>query len=69
MPDYRKNGRMTMTTPYKKTFYLASVSVLFVFSAAMGFLLNEIYEERYNLQEAPAVVEAKPEKMRSFQWQ
>ena len=69
MPDYRKNGLMTMTTPYKKTFYLASVSVLFVFSAAMGFLLNEIYEERYNLQETPAVVEAKPEKMRSFQWQ
>ena len=56
-----------MTTPYKKTFYLASVSVLFVFSASMGFLLNEIYEGRYNLQETPAVVEAKPEKMRSFQ--
>lgn len=59
-----------MTTSYKKTFYVATACVLFVFSTAMGFLLNEVYEERYNLPEkAIAAVDAEPEKPRTFRWQ
>ncbi len=58
-----------MTTPYKKTFYLATACVLFVFSAAMGFLLNEVYEGQYNLPEKTVTADAEPEKPRSFQWQ
>ena len=59
-----------METPYKKTFYLATACLLFACSAAMGFLLNEVYEERYNLPEQPNVsADIEPQKPRSFQWQ
>ena len=59
-----------METPYKKTFYLAMACVLFVCSAAMGFLLNEVYENHYNLPEQPIVsADIQPQKPRSFQWE
>ncbi len=58
----------------KKTFYLAVFCVLFTGAAAMGFLLNEIYEERYNLPESSSEqnimsADAEPQKQRTFQWQ
>ena len=65
-----QNGMMTMETPYKKTFYLAMACVLFVCSAAMGFLLNEVYENHYNLPEQSIVsADIEPQKPRSFQWE
>ncbi len=56
----------------RKTFYVAVICVLFAASAAMGFLLNEIYEGRYNLKEQGGAVvsaDAEPQKPRTFQWQ
>ena len=59
-----------METTHKKSFYLAAACLLFTFSAAMGFLLNEVYEERYNLPEQPIVsADTEPQKPRQFQWE
>ena len=50
-----------------RKFYGAAACLLFVFSAAMGFLLNEVYEGNYNLPESEvraAVIQA--QKPRQF---
>ena len=46
----KKDGLINMAANSKK-FFTAVACLLFVFSAAMGFLLNEIYEGHYNLPE------------------
>jgi len=53
-----------------KTFYTAAACLLFVFSAAMGFLLNEVYEGHYNLPEQEALsADSAPQKPRQFCWE
>lgn len=53
-----------------RRFIGASVCLLFAFSAALGFLLEEIHAERYNLP-ADAILQAdsEPEKPRTFCWE
>lgn len=59
-----------MKAPHEKIFYLAVACVLFVSATAIGFLLNEIYEGRYNLPEEPiASADTQPQKPRRFQWE
>lgn len=61
---------MRMNAPHKKIFYSAAACLLFVSATAMGYLLNEIYEGRYNLPEEPLVsADTQPQKPRSFQWE
>lgn len=60
---------MNMAANSKK-FFTAAACLLFVFSAAMGFLLNEIYEGHYNLPEQGIVsADSQPQKPRQFCWE
>ncbi len=59
---------------YTKFFYLATFCMLFAGSTALGYLMNEIYEERYNLPEQLAEqqilsADSEPQKPRTFRWQ
>lgn len=55
---------------YNKKFLAAVFCLLFVFSAAMGFLLNEILEEHYNLPEQEILsADSAPQKPRQFRWE
>ena len=53
-----------------RKFFMAGACLLFVFSAAMGFLLNEIYEGHYNLPEQESqLADTEPQKPRQFYWE
>lgn len=58
-----------MSRLYKK-FYGAAACLLFAFSAAMGFLLNEVYEGHYNLPESEVrAADIQAQKPRQFCWE
>ncbi len=53
-----------------RKFYGAAACLLFVFSAAMGFLLNEVYEGNYNLPESEVrAADIQAQKPRQFCWE
>jgi hypothetical protein len=55
---------------YSRKFFLATVCLLFAFSAAMGFLLNEIAQGHYNLPEQEILrADSQPQKPRVFCWE
>ncbi len=65
----KKDGMINMAANSKK-FFTAVACLLFVFSAAMGFLLNEIYEGHYNLPEQEILsADSQPQKPRQFRWE
>lgn len=56
-----------------KTFYGVFMCLLLLTSTAIGFLLNEVYEERYNLpksslEQSIVSAETEPQKPRRFLW-
>lgn len=55
-----------------KSFWAGLTCLLFVFSAAMGFLMTEVYEGHYNLPETEKntlLADAEPQKPRQFRWE